>query len=299
MFSLGETLSDEGKSLVVLYARQSHHFSRLPMNFRRPLMLASVFVAALPTVLAAQGRGGAQEPPKNLQVLPKDMPRQQVTAIMNNFTAALGVNCAYCHAAVAAPAGAAPAAPAGGGRGGPPLDYSLDDKAQKKVAREMLKMVADINGKYLTGAGLTMDARNSVTCETCHRGLAKPKTLRNALGGAIDAKGADSAVALYRELRTRYFGAAAYDFSENSLVAAATDASRANKNPVALALLKLNLEFYDKSAATYSAIANTSLAGNDTASAITALKKAIELQPTNQQAQGLLTRLMAKPPQTR
>jgi hypothetical protein len=276
------------------------------MNFRRPLMLASAFVAALPAVLAAQGggRGGPQEPPKNLQVLPKDMPRQQVTAIMNNFTAALGVNCAYCHAAAAAPAGAAPAAaapaaPAGGGRGGPPLDYSLDDKAQKKVAREMLKMVTDINGKYLTGAGLTMDARNSVTCETCHRGLAKPKTLRNALGGAIDAKGADSAVALYRELRTRYFGAAAYDFSENSLVAAATDASRANKTPVALALLKLNLEFYDKSVATYSAIANTSLAGNDTASAITALKKAIELQPTNQQAQGLLTRLMAKPPQTR
>jgi len=274
------------------------------MNFRRPLMLASVFVAALPAVLAAQGRGGPQEPPKNLQVLPKDMPRQQVTAIMNNFTAALGVNCAYCHAAAAAPAaaapaGAAPAAPAGGGRGGPPLDYSLDDKAQKKIAREMLKMVTDINGKYLTGAGLTMDARNSVTCETCHHGLAKPKTLRNALGGAIDAKGADSAVALYRELRTRYYGAAAYDFSENSLVAAATDASRANKSPAALALLKLNLEFYDKSAATYSAIANTSLASNDTASAIAALKKAIELQPNNQQAQGLLTRLTAKPPQTK
>lgn len=280
----------------------------MPMNFRRPLMLASVFVAALPAVLpavlAAQGRGGPQEPPKNLQVLPKDMPRQQVTAIMNNFTAALGVNCAYCHAAAAAPAaaapaGAAPAAPAGGGRGGPPLDYSLDDKAQKKIAREMMKMVTDVNGKYLAGAGLTMDARNSVTCETCHHGLAKPKTLRNALGGAIDAKGADSAVALYRELRTRYYGAAAYDFSENSLVAAATDASRANKSPAALALLKLNLEFYDKSAATYSAIANTSLASNDTASAIAALKKAIELQPNNQQAQGLLTRLTAKPPQTK
>ncbi|NBW66326.1 photosynthetic reaction center cytochrome c subunit, partial [bacterium] len=176
---------------------------------------------------------------------------------------------------------------------------SLDDKAQKKIAREMMKMVTDVNGKYLVGAGLTMDARNSVTCETCHHGLAKPKTLRNALGGAIDAKGADSAVALYRELRTRYYGAAAYDFSENSLVAAATDASRANKSPAALALLKLNLEFYDKSAATYSAIANTSLASNDTASAIAALKKAIELQPNNQQAQGLLTRLTAKPPQTK
>ena len=176
------------------------------------------------------------------------------------------------------------------------LDYALDDKSQKKIAREMLKMVTDINGKYLTGAGITMDARNSVSCETCHHGLSKPKTLRNALGGAIDAKGADSAVALYRELRTRYYGAAAYDFSENSLVNAANDANRANNRPAALALLKLNLEFYDKSAATYQSMANIHLAGNDTASAIDALKKAVALQPNNQQLQGMLTRLGAKPP---
>ena len=163
----------------------------------------------------------------------------------------------------------------------------------------MLKMVTDINGKYLTGAGIAMDARNSVSCETCHHGLAKPKTLRNALGGAIDAKGADSAVALYRELRTRYYGAAAYDFSENALVNAANEANRTNNRSAALALLKLNLEFYDKSAATYQSMANIHLAGNDTASAIDALKKAVALQPNNQQLQGMLTRLGAKPPQTK
>ena len=77
------------------------------MTFRRPLMLASALAlgaAAFPAILSAQGgggggRGGSQEPPKNLQVLPKDMPRPQVSAIMNTFTAALGVNCAYCHTA--------------------------------------------------------------------------------------------------------------------------------------------------------------------------------------------------------
>ncbi len=284
------------------------------MNFRRPLLLASAFVVAVPALLAAQGgggRGGPQEPPKNLQVLPKDMPRQQVTQIMNGFTAALGVNCAYCHVAAAgAPAGAPPAGgapggapgaggPPGGGRGGPPLDYALDDKQQKKIAREMLKMVSDINGKYLAGAGVTMDDRNRVTCETCHHGLSKPRTLRNALAGAIEAKGVDSATALYRALRERYYGAAAYDFSENSLVGAANEANRANNRAAALALLKLNLEFYEKSAGTYQSMANIHLAGTDTAAAIEALKKAVALQPNNQQLQGMLTRLGAKPPQTR
>ena len=138
-------------------------------------------------------------------------------------------------------------------------------------------------------------SRNRSICSSTR----EPRTLRNALGGALDAKGVDSAVALYRELRTRYYGTAAYDLSESALLGVANDASRANKTPAALALLKLNLGFYEKSAGTYSAMANISLAGNDTASAIAALKKAIELQPNNPQAQGLLTRLTTKPPQTR
>ena len=98
------------------------------MTFRRPLMLASALAlgaAAFPAILSAQGgggggRGGSQEPPKNLQVLPKDMPRPQVSAIMNTFTAALGVNCAYCHTAAPTAAGAAPAGPAAAGDIPPP-----------------------------------------------------------------------------------------------------------------------------------------------------------------------------------
>ncbi|MBM3820998.1 MAG: hypothetical protein FJW14_18560, partial [Acidimicrobiia bacterium] len=51
---------------------------------------------------AAQGRGGrgaapALPEPTNLQILPKDMTRQQVVPIMQGFNAALGVACNYCH----------------------------------------------------------------------------------------------------------------------------------------------------------------------------------------------------------
>ncbi len=281
------------------------------MEFRR-FTLAIFCAVAAPAMLAAQGgRGG--EPPKNLKVLPKDMTRQQVVAIMNGFTQALGVNCAHCH--TEAPPGAPGAPPAGGPPGGPPaggpppgaqgggrggpggpqLDFALDDKETKKIAREMLKMVGDINTKYLPLTGRTIGERDAVSCETCHHGLSKPQTLRAALANAVEAKGTDSAVALYRGLRTRYYGSASYDFSENALNVAANDLARINQRPTALALLKVNLENYDKSASTYQTIAQIQLQGGDTASAVDALKKASALQPNNPQIRQMMQRLGINP----
>jgi tetratricopeptide (TPR) repeat protein len=213
------------------------------------------------------------------------MTRQQVMAVMRTFTAALGVRCEHCHAPD-------PNATAGGeGRGGPQLDHSLDDKETKKVAREMLRMVMDINQKYLPATGRTFTAASQVSCETCHHGLAKPRTLRAALAEAVAAKGADSAIALYKELRTRYYGAAAYDFSENSLVVASAELGAANQRPAAIALLRLNLENHPQSGGTYNALTQQYLAMGDTTQAVAALTKLVELQPQNQQAAALLQRI--------
>ena len=278
------------------------------MTFRR-LSLAALCTVAAPTLLLAQGGGRGGEPPKNLQVLPKDMSRQQVVAIMGGFTAALGVNCAHCHAEAAPGAGGPPAGgpppgapPAGGppgaGRGGPPgpqLDFALDDKETKKVAREMLKMVGDINGKYLPATGRTIGERDKVSCETCHHGLAKPQTLRNALAIAAEANGADSALALYRGLRSRYYGSASYDFSENALNVAAMDLARINQRPAALTLLKENLVNYNQSASTYQTLAQIQLQAGDTASAVDALKKAAAIQPNNPQLRQMMQRLGINP----
>ena len=242
----------------------------------------------------AEGRGGGQggQPPKNLQVLPKEMSRAELTPIMRGIAASLGVRCNYCH--VSTPA-AEPAA-GGGGRGGEQFDYAADDKDTKKTAREMLKMVMDINGKYLPAMGRTITARNRVSCETCHHGLPKPQTLVNALAGAIEAKGVDSAVVLYRDLRTRYFGRAAYDFGEISLQDAATEVARMpNQRPAAIQLLKLNLEFYPQSVPTFAALAQQSVAAGDTAGAVDALNKGLAVQPDNQQLRNMLNRI--KPPQ--
>ncbi len=256
------------------------------MQNARRVLLAALLAIAIPALLQAQGRGGGQ-PPKNLQVLPKEMSRQEVTAIMRTFALGLGVRCEYCHV----PAADATAGGGGGFGGAPPLDYALDTKETKKVAREMLKMVTDINGKYLAALGRTIADRDRVSCETCHHGLTKPRTLRSALTGAIEASGVDSALALYRDLRTRYYGSAAYDFSENSLTLAATDLARSNQRPAALALLKLNLEFFNQSVPTYQSLAQLSLQAGDTATAVDALTKAIAIQPDNNQLQQLLRRI--------
>lgn len=259
-------------------------------------LLSVPFVLAVPSALIAQGRGGG-EPPKNLQVLPKDMTRSQVTGIMRQFAMALGVRCEHCHAAAPQPANAEPAGGGRGGRGGgPQLDYALDDKETKKVAREMIKMVADINGKYLPATGRTFTDLTRVSCETCHHGLAKPRTLRAALTEAVETSGgADSAIKLYRALRLRYYGSAAYDFSEPSLNETGNQLGQsADQRQAAIAILRLNLEFFPTSVPTLTNLANLSVAVGDTAGAVAAVNQALQVQPDNNQLKNLLQRI--KPP---
>jgi hypothetical protein len=102
-------------------------------------------------------------PPKNLQVLPKDLTGEQVHHIMEGWAAALGTHCDNCHA----PNPNAKVEP--GKR--PRLDFALDTKPEKGTARMMVKMVADINGNYIS------KVKNSgvkVSCGTCHQGHLHP-----------------------------------------------------------------------------------------------------------------------------
>ena len=281
------------------------------MRQLRPSSFALLLLLVAPGALLAQGGGqggrGGGEPPKNLQVLPKDMPRNQVTAIMRQFAMGLGVRCEHCHtedpaaaaaaAAAAANPSAAPAAGRGGRGGGPQLDYSLDDKETKKIAREMMKMVADINGKYLPATGRTFTDLTRVTCETCHHGLAKPRTLRAALTEVVNSNGPDSAIALYRQLRLRYYGSAAYDFSEPSLNETGNQLGQVPDNrKAAIAILRLNLEYFPQSIPTLTNLANISVAMGDTAGAVAAVNQALAVQPDNNLLRNLLQRIKPPPP---
>ena len=80
-----------------------------------------------------------------------------------------------------------------------------------------------------------------------------------------------------------------------ALPTAALELSRMNQRPAGLALLKVNLEFYDKSAATYQQMANLLLQGGDTAGAVDAVKKGIAIAPNNGQLRQMMQRLGITP----
>ena len=120
-----------------------------------------------PAAPPAAGRGGfQQQPPKNLKVLPKEWTGQQVRAVMQTFTESLGVQCSHCHAED-------PKAPPPAEGRPPALDYSLDQKKEKEVARQMIQMTMALNADALKGVG---DAAvpEKVSCFTCHNGQKTP-----------------------------------------------------------------------------------------------------------------------------
>ncbi len=91
---------------------------------------------------------------KNVQIL-KQVPAGQLLDVMRGgFSRSLGVRCAHCHVIG---------------------EWDKDDKDEKRIAREMLKMTAAINKDQLKSIkGLHNDAH--VTCATCHRGQTSPAT---------------------------------------------------------------------------------------------------------------------------
>ena len=120
--------------------------------------------------------------PKNLQFFPKDMTGQQILPIMQNFNAALGVNCTYCHNAE------------------PPVDrpgndFASDEKETKKKARVMLVMARDVNMKLQSELGKPANELTNVQCVTCHRGVAIPKQLVAIMMETAGKEGVNKAVA--------------------------------------------------------------------------------------------------------
>lgn len=91
---------------------------------------------------------------KNVNVL-TGLTDAQLSQAMNAMRASLGVNCDFCHVAVA---------------GKEQLDYPNDSKEEKRIARDMIGMVQKLNEQDFHGMSV-------ISCNTCHRGSTLPQSL--------------------------------------------------------------------------------------------------------------------------
>ena len=217
----------------------------------------------------------------NVQVIPRTTPVMEVIGAMRNATVAPGVRCHFCHV----------------GDEGMPLeryDFASDEKRTKLIARQMMRMVQEINRRLDTIPGRTADGIE-VSCATCHRGVSKPQPLATLIANTAMVAGRDSAVHAYRALRERYYGRDAYDFGEGSLNAAALRLGRAGKYEDAFALLALNEEMFPKSSGTYVFRGNISLMKGDTTAAEAAFREALKRDPSNGEARGRLRAIGRQP----
>jgi len=238
----------------------------------------SVAAALLLLAGAALAQAPAQDAPKNLKVLPKDWTRPQVINVMQNFTAALGVGCEYCHVE----------------KEGAPPDFASDDKKEKDRARAMMKVAADLNMALPTALNEPADQLTRIGCITCHRGVPEPKQIGEILAKTSKDKGFAAASAQYTELKTKYYGAQAYDFSEQGLIATARPLIQQNRQDEAIQFLQLNVSLFPKSAASYVTMAQAQQGKKDNAAAIASLQKALAIDPKNAQATRMLGQLQPK-----
>ena len=200
---------------------------------------------------------------------------------MRNFSTNLGVRCQFCHV----------------GREGQPLtefNFITDEKRTKLVARQMMLMVADINRRLDSIPGKPANAL-TVTCNTCHRGVSRPIPLAALVAETADGAGADSAVRAYKQLREQYYGRDSYDFGENSLNNAAFRLGNGKRYAEALAVLKLNEEYYPGSSTASLFRGNVILLQGDTTSAAASFMEALRRDPQNAAARDRLKAIGRSP----
>lgn len=119
--------------------------------------MAAVILIATTSFTPSPKQGGW----KNLKVLPQDISKDSLFALMDYYKGALGVKCSFCHAPD----------PATG-----KMNFASDEKPEKETTRYMMKMTADINKNFFNFNNSAMpDTIRVVNCYTCHHGEPHPE----------------------------------------------------------------------------------------------------------------------------
>ncbi|HSR49976.1 MAG TPA: c-type cytochrome [Acidobacteriota bacterium] len=232
----------------------------------RPLPLLSLFCfLAGAAGQQAQDQWQWPEEPENLLHLRPE----NLRPVMRGFAGRLGVTCAHCHV----------------GEEGAPLssyDFASDANPNKKTARLMLQMLGDIN-RSLKEVEPTGE-RVNMWCGTCHRGRPRPMTVAEEFREAYSERGIQDAVQHIRDLRERFYGRGAYDFSERTLNSIGYALLRQDLTEDAITVFRLNAEYYPESANVWDSLAEAYMQAGKPAQAVAFYQKSLQLDPTNQNA---------------
>lgn len=133
---------------VVMTNAHAQKFS--PGSMPLPLLEAAAPRPAQTPAAAAEKT--TEQVQKNIKVL-TGLPQSQLIPVMNYMASSLGRRCNYCHV-----------------NNNGQWDYVSDEKPEKSTAREMIKLVLDVNKNTFKG-------NVQVGCYTCHRGRNQPQSI--------------------------------------------------------------------------------------------------------------------------
>lgn len=238
-----------------------------------PLLLCVLLVVSTEPATA-----GLWDDPQNLKALPKDISPEQLRATMRSFATDTGSRCSTCHVY----------------RDEADLstyEFPSDDKVTKRRAREMIRLVAEINAFIDTNIRQRGAEKVKVECATCHRGVPRPQMLHDIIERTYRAEGIEAAITKYRELRGQYYGSYAYDFSPRALMIVAESLAMQDDHDSAIRFLDLDLEFNPQYARAYVLKARILADAGDREAARENLLRAIELEPDNPWNRQLLENL--------
>lgn len=218
------------------------------------------------TIVFGVPQGQAQVPDEftNLKILPEDITKPELVATMRGFAGALGVRCSYCHVGPDNLQG---------------MDFATDERPTKQTARQMMRMVAAINSGHLAGIETSSETKVTVSCKTCHGGVAIPDQIEDLIGAVIEADGLEAGKQEYMELRESYYGRAAYDFGPQPLNTIAEHLFESGKQDEAIELTKMNNELHPDYPWSRSLLGRFHSSRGETEQAIAAFEEALALEP--------------------
>jgi sarcosine oxidase delta subunit len=130
---------------------------------KKAFITIGLFSAVILTTLQSLKTDADDKPQwKNLKVLPKNITKDQMHDVMEEWEHALGTKCSFCHVRDSVTK---------------KMDWPNDAKPEKEMARKMYKMTEMLNKKYFHAKKneIGMMAEEGVNCNSCHRGEEHPE----------------------------------------------------------------------------------------------------------------------------